>query len=146
MTKILLADDTQISLPKEIAEMSGFIVRMLEDIPDESEEIPITHFSCTKEVMEHIITFSSLLLNREEKENEIKEKISHLDDELLFNLLNASNFLEFEEVLNILCLHLAEEIKKCKNPDEIRSRFKITTEFTPEEEKEAMEQFGLVSS
>lgn len=58
-----------------------------------------------------------------------------VDDETLFNLILASNYLDIKALLDLTCKAVADEIKG-KTPEEIRTRFNIVNDFTPEEEEE----------
>ena len=64
------------------------------------------------------------------------EEFVHVDDEILFKMVLAANFLDIRALLDLSCKKVAEYIKECKTPEEIRKRFNIKNDFTPEEEEE----------
>lgn len=50
----------------------------------------------------------------------------------LFDLVLAANYLDIKPLLDLTCATVASHIKG-KNPDEIRRQFNIVNDFTPEE-------------
>lgn len=58
-----------------------------------------------------------------------------MDDAALFNTILAANYLDIKPLLDLTCKAVADEIKG-KSPEEIRRRFNIKNDFTPEEEEE----------
>lgn len=52
----------------------------------------------------------------------------------------AANFLDVKDLLDLTCKTVAEYIKQCKTPEEIRQRFNIPNDFTPEEEEEVRKE------
>lgn len=73
-------------------------------------------------------------LSEDEKNSWDKEFVK-VDDETLFNLILAANYLDIKQLLDLTCKTVADEIKG-KTPEEIRIRFNIKNDFTPEEEEE----------
>mmetsp|Transcript_67735 Transcript_67735/g.181205 ORF Transcript_67735/g.181205 Transcript_67735/m.181205 type:complete len:93 (+) Transcript_67735:333-611(+) len=54
--------------------------------------------------------------------------------------MQAANFLDVKDLLDLTCKTVAEYIKQCKTPEEIRQRFNIPNDFTPEEEEEVRKE------
>jgi len=64
------------------------------------------------------------------------QEIDHCDDDTLFSIILMANYLDIASLLDVACKRVADYIKECKSPQEIRRRFNIKNDFTPEEEEE----------
>ena len=64
-----------------------------------------------------------------------------MDDAALFNTILAANYLDIKPLLDLTCKAVADEIKG-KSPEEIRRRFNIKNDFTPEEEEEVKREIA----
>lgn len=58
-----------------------------------------------------------------------------VDQDTLFDLILAANYLNIRSLLDLTCQTVADMIKG-KTPEEIRKTFNIKNDFTPEEEEE----------
>lgn len=58
------------------------------------------------------------------------------DDTTLFALTMAANFLDCQPLMDCGCKRIARLVKQCRTPEEIRRRFNIVNDFTPEEEED----------
>mmetsp|Transcript_30632 Transcript_30632/g.86414 ORF Transcript_30632/g.86414 Transcript_30632/m.86414 type:complete len:167 (-) Transcript_30632:22-522(-) len=67
------------------------------------------------------------------------EYICQLEQEALFELILAANYLDLESLLDLSCARVASMIKG-KNTEEIRKQFCIVNDFTPEEEAKVREE------
>ena len=62
-----------------------------------------------------------------------------IDQEKLFELILAANFMDIKPLLDLTCAAVASLIKG-KTPEEIRKTFNIVNDFTPEEEAAVREE------
>jgi len=62
-----------------------------------------------------------------------------LEQVLLFELILAANYMDIKPLLDLTCATVASMIKG-KTPDEIRTTFNITNDFSPEEEAQVREE------
>ncbi|KAF9995452.1 E3 ubiquitin ligase complex SCF subunit scon-3, partial [Modicella reniformis] len=70
------------------------------------------------------------------RSNDIEEwdmKFMQVDQEMLFEIILAANYLDIKPLLDVGCKTVANLIKG-KTPEEIRKLFNIINDFTPEEE------------
>mmetsp|Transcript_92706 Transcript_92706/g.247885 ORF Transcript_92706/g.247885 Transcript_92706/m.247885 type:complete len:162 (+) Transcript_92706:85-570(+) len=62
-----------------------------------------------------------------------------IEQEELFELILAANYLDIKSLLDLTCAKVASMIKG-KTPEEIRKQFNIVNDFTPEEEAQVREE------
>ena len=88
--------------------------------------------------------YATLCTKKEKEEEEIVPPwliaYVNMPHDILFPLLNAANFLNCPELMKVLATEVATQISKCKSPEEIRQRFNIVNDFTPEEQAEIDEE------
>ncbi|KAF4996094.1 s-phase kinase-associated 1 [Fusarium heterosporum] len=151
--KVWLAsnDSAIIEVDRAVAERSMLIKNMLEDIGDEmiaqSNPIPIPNVN--EAVLRKVIEWCDHHRNdppqaqddesdARKKTTDIEEwdqKFMQVDQEMLFEIILASNYLDIKPLLDVGCKTVANMIKG-KSPEEIRKTFNITNDFTPEEEEQ----------
>ncbi len=143
---IKTSDGVLLNVPENIACKSILIQQMLEDIPDSNEPIPLVDQHCTEKNISKILEFlikHDKILKKECDEQNVEEyykEFVKMEDQQIFDMIMATNYMDIKCLLEVLCKHIAEEIKKCKTTEDIRTRFGIVNDFTPEEEKQIREE------
>ena len=148
--RVLCKDGEVIEVDVETACKSVLIKGLIDDSGTE-EDIPLANVN--KPIMQKIIVFMEHL--RENQPPEIDKPLSSTDmyqvvdkwnadyvnceQEELFELIMAANFLDIKPLLELACAKVASLIKN-KSVVEIRKFFNIENDFTPEEEQTIMEE------
>ena len=63
----------------------------------------------------------------------------NVEQEVLFELILAANYMDIKPLLDLTCATVASMIKG-KTPEDIRKTFNIVNDFTPEEEAQVREE------
>ncbi|KAM5351557.1 hypothetical protein ACJ41O_004280 [Fusarium nematophilum] len=153
VSKVWLAsnDSATIEVDRVVAERSMLIKNMLEDVGDDSirQDNPIPIPNVNEAVLRKVIEWCEHHRNdppqaqddesdARKKTTDIEEwdqKFMQVDQEMLFEIILASNYLDIKPLLDVGCKTVANMIKG-KSPEEIRKTFNITNDFTPEEEEQ----------
>jgi len=146
MITVVTNDDVEIEIDRKVAERSILIKNLLEDLGGESgEHIPIPNVN--EAVMRKVIEWckhhkddppasqddDSDSRKKSTDIDEWDQKFMQVDQEMLFEIILAANYLDIKALLDVGCKTVANMIKG-KSPDEIRKTFNIQNDFTPEEE------------
>ena len=138
-------DGEIIEVPVEVASTSKLIAGLIED-GGTDDEIPISQVN--KAIMEKVLTFMQRMT--EHQPPEIEKPLSstdlsqvveawyadyvNVDQETLFEIVMAANYLDIKPLLELSCAKVASMIKG-KDVKQIRQFFNIENDFTPEEEQ-----------
>ncbi|PYI10042.1 E3 ubiquitin ligase SCF complex, Skp subunit [Aspergillus sclerotiicarbonarius CBS 121057] len=138
------ADNVHIEVERDVAERSLLIKNMLEDLGEATEDIPIPNVN--EPVLRKVIEWCRHHKNdppasTEDEDSRRKttdidewdQKFTQVDQEMLFEIILAANYLDIKGLLDVGCKTVANMIKG-KSPEEIRKTFNIQNDFTPEEE------------
>ncbi|MCJ1456596.1 hypothetical protein MMC28_006958 [Mycoblastus sanguinarius] len=145
--KLQSSDNIEISVDREVAERSILIKNMMEDIGEQAmtDAIPIPNVNeaVLNKVIEWCVHHRSDPpastdddADSRKKTTDIDEwdqKFMQVDQEMLFEIILAANYLDIKALLDVGCKTVANMIKG-KSPEEIRKTFNIQNDFTPEEE------------
>ncbi|KAI9223987.1 putative E3 ubiquitin ligase complex SCF subunit sconC [Blastocladiella britannica] len=152
MVKLTSSDGENITVAKEVAMRSMLIKNILEDTADaddDSHAIPIPNVTARilNKVMEYCEHHKGDPI-AEPDEDDLAEERRRSDDiedwdaeyinveqEMLFEIILAANYLDIKALLDLGCKTVANMIKG-KTTEEIRKTFNIQNDFTPEEEEQ----------
>ncbi|KFH47995.1 E3 ubiquitin ligase complex SCF subunit scon-like protein [Hapsidospora chrysogenum ATCC 11550] len=148
---LLSSDGVTIELDRAVAERSMLIKNLLDDLGSDSitATSPIPIQNVNEAVLRKVIEWCEHHRNdplqsqddesdARKKTTEIEEwdqKFMQVDQEMLFEIILAANYLDIKPLLDVGCKTVANMIKG-KSPEEIRKTFNITNDFTPEEEEQ----------
>jgi len=147
MITLVSNDGVPLHVDRKVAERSMLIKNMMDDLGDSVAEtevpIPNVNESVLRKVLEWCEHHKSDPQpaadddsDSRKKTTDIEEwdqKFMQVDQEMLFEIILASNYLDIKPLLDVGCKTVANMIKG-KSPEEIRRTFNITNDFTPEEE------------
>jgi S-phase kinase-associated protein 1 len=145
MVILTSSDNEPFNVDKEVAERSVLIKNMLEDVGESDAPIPLPNV--TSKVLRKVIEWCEHHRNdpqpaqddqddsrkRTTDIDEWDQKFMDVDQEMLFEIILAANYLDIKSLLDVGCKTVANIIKG-KSPEEIRKTFNIVNDFTPEEE------------
>ncbi|KAJ3042764.1 hypothetical protein HDV00_006583 [Rhizophlyctis rosea] len=138
---------------RKVAERSTLLKNMLEDVGTESSSEPIPLPNVSSKILKKVVEYCThhkddpTPANDDEKDSfdssrkrsddidEWDAQFIKVDNEELFEIILAANYLDIKPLLDLGCKTVANMIKG-KTPDEIRTMFNIENDFTPEEEEQ----------
>eukprot|EP00518_Triparma_eleuthera_P005595 CAMPEP_0182452822 /NCGR_PEP_ID=MMETSP1319-20130603/135_1 /TAXON_ID=172717 /ORGANISM="Bolidomonas pacifica, Strain RCC208" /LENGTH=166 /DNA_ID=CAMNT_0024650695 /DNA_START=58 /DNA_END=558 /DNA_ORIENTATION=- len=154
MLTLVSQEGDSYQVPVDIAKMSELVKTMIDDeddADDDAQEVPLPNVKST--VLVKVIEFAKHY--KEEPMSEIDKPLKSsnmsevvqtwysnfvdVDQELLFELILAANYMDIKPLLDLTCATVASMIKG-KTPEEIRKTFNIVNDFTPEEEAQVREE------
>ena len=143
--KLLCSDGEEVEIDIDVAEKSVLIKGLIDDTGTD-DQIPLPNVK--RPILEKVIDFCKHLKDHQAPEIEKPLKSTdmqsvvdpwyadyiNLEQEVLFELIMASNYLDIKPLLELACAKVASLIKN-KSIEEIRKLFNIENDFTPEEEQ-----------
>tara|TARA_B100001175_G_C19452820_1_gene612231 strand:- start:877 stop:1338 length:462 start_codon:yes stop_codon:yes gene_type:complete len=103
-------------------------------------EIPL---DISYNILSKILEFSNFELNNKETHIHTKSVFYNeyftCEDDVLFGIMNCADYLNYDYLLDKACDKLSDDILKCDTVQDVKKKFKITREFTEEEENEILE-------
>ena len=137
----------RVVVSRKAAEMSRLIKEMLEEDEDDRPEIPLPNVQrsallkvaefCEKHAVDPMPQISRPIKSTDMKVVVGEWDASYIDmeDRELFDVILAANYLDIPDLLDLGCAKIASIIKD-KTPDEIKDRFQIDKNSTPEDDEQ----------
>ena len=143
----LVAQDgkTEFKVARAAARMSELLVTMMEGDKKETH-LPLPNVNAATlakviDAMQHYAATPPVKIDKPLKSNDMSvlvpewdAKYIDMNNELLFDVTLAANYMHIDALLELCTAKIASFIKG-KTPEQIRKAFNITEEFTPEEEE-----------
>jgi len=143
--RLVSQEQEKFPVPKKVALQSELIKTMSEGDKEE-KEIPLPNVKGP--VLNKVVSYMKYHAENPAKEIEKPLKSANMaevvsqwdaefvdvDQELLFELILAANYMDIKPLLDLTCAKVASMIKG-KTPEQIRKTFNIQNDFTPEEEE-----------
>jgi S-phase kinase-associated protein 1 len=151
MLKLKSSQGEIFEVEPEVACMSTLIKNMVDDSGTD-EEIPLPNVKTA--ILSKVIDYCKF--HKDNPAEEIQKPLKsvnlvecgvsewdseyvNIEQEVLFELILAANYLDIKSLLDLTCAKVASMIKG-KTPEEIRKQFNIVNDFTPEEEAQVREE------
>ena len=140
-------------VPLPIAILSELVKTMIDEDQDDEDpqEIPLPNVKSAilakvVEYLQHYNVEAMTEIEKPLKSSNMTEVIQEwyatfveVDQEILFEMILAANYMDIKPLLDLTCASVASMIKG-KTPEEIRKCFNIVNDFTPEEEAQVREE------
>ncbi|GBB93636.1 hypothetical protein RclHR1_02200017 [Rhizophagus clarus] len=139
-------DEVEFKVEIPVASRSILIKNMIEDIGEQDQCIPLPNVN--EKVLKKVLEWCQHHVNDPQLTNDdddSRRRNTEIDDwdqmflnveqDLLFEIILAANYLDIKPLLDVGCKTVANMIKG-KSTEEIRSMFNIVNDFTPEEEEQ----------
>jgi len=151
MVKLKSSQGDLFVVEKNVAMMSNLLKNMIEDTGCD-EEIPLPNVKSA--ILQKVIEYCKQHKDQPAEEiqkplkssaliecgvTEYDNEFVNIEQEILFELILAANYLDIKCLLDLTCAKVASMIKG-KTPEEIRQQFNIGNDFSPEEEAQVREE------
>lgn len=141
-------DKQEFKVSRKVALMSN-LVKTMADGDSDASDIPLPNVKGT--VLKRVVEYMKYHSQDGKQPTEIEKPLKSADmklvvgdtwdadfvdvqQELLFELILAANYMDIKPLLDLTCAKVASMIKG-KTPEQIRTTFNIQNDFTPEEEE-----------
>ncbi|KAF8085826.1 hypothetical protein N665_0645s0005 [Sinapis alba] len=144
--KIVLksSDGETFEVEEAVARQSQTLANLIEDNCSDGE-IPISNV--TSKILAMVLEYCNKHVSESESSSSSEEDLKKWDAEFMqmeqstmFDIILAANYLNVASLLDLACQTVADMIAACKDGAEIRAKFGIPNDYTPEEEAEVLKE------
>ena len=142
--RLLTYDNKTILYNDVLISYSSFLY----NLPNYNEIVLLKDKSCSLDIMDYIIYFlnnhHTFIEKKTDRDYIImwNNRFFDLDDNILFEIIKATNYLDIECLFELACNEVANIVKKCYTPQNVCKRFNIKDDITAEEEQEICKFFS----
>ncbi|XVF67949.1 hypothetical protein PTKIN_Ptkin10aG0163100 [Pterospermum kingtungense] len=130
----LKSSDNEIFEVEEAVAMEVQLIKnMIEDVDCANNVIPLANV--TGKILSKVIVYCKKHIESSEELESWDADFVNVDQNTLFDLILAANYLNIKGLLDLTCETVANMMKE-KKPEEIRKTFNIINDYTPEQEAE----------
>ena len=135
---LVSSDNEQFQIRRDVISNFKMIDTIVDDI-DTDDKIPLPNI--TASVFTKVLEFARLEDSASKKDTEWRDNFMDIEDQKVFDLIFAANYLDYKSLLDLACNKIAKKMKD-KTPEQIRKTFNITNDLTPEEEMKIIQEHG----
>ncbi|ELR25255.1 SCF ubiquitin ligase complex protein SKP1a, putative [Acanthamoeba castellanii str. Neff] len=153
------SDGEVVTVPAEVAKMSVTIAHMLEDvdvISDDPDDLgsPIPLPNINSATLAKVLEYCSWHHANPNPSGDQKgadgvlewdRKFCEVEQVVLYRLILAANYLDIKPLLELACRTVGLMIRACTTAEEIRQKFGIKADLTPEEEEEIKKEYAFLN-
>ncbi|KAF5181057.1 Skp1-like protein [Thalictrum thalictroides] len=140
MITLKSSDNQEFEVEEVVACESETIKNMIEDdCYKEGIPLPNVTGNILAKVIEYCKKHVEEGVSDKDKKKWDEEFTKNMDQQRLFELILAANYLNIKKLMDVTCQAVADSIKDC-SPEEIRTMFNITNDFTQEEEEQVRKE------
>ncbi|GJJ06787.1 hypothetical protein Clacol_000983 [Clathrus columnatus] len=151
MVTLETSDKVQFTVDKEVAERSTLIRNLIADVGESDQPIPLPNI--TTHVLKKVLEYcehhrgdplpdgeadhkgDNVVRQKNTDMSEWDQEYINVDQEMIFEIILAANYLDIGPLLDVGCKAVANMIRG-KKPDEIRKLFNVVDDFPPEEKEQ----------
>jgi len=133
LVTLVSSDGVEFKIEYKDIKMAKTVQQLVEDIGTDS---PIPLMEVKGNILEKVVEYCKHHSNKPDSDGDDPwdNEFMDVDQNTLFELILASNYMDISSLLELTCQKVADMIKG-KTTEEIRTMFDIEDDFTPEEKE-----------